>query len=71
MAPSDQNNTQTNKQTKYFIQFGIPLAELWTNTQISAFKKVPRGLVGFEVHVPPHSRVLWGYIRLVITFVAR
>ena len=41
-----------------YIKFVQQAAEIWPKDQISTFKKVPRGLVGLEVRVPPYSRVL-------------
>ena len=41
-----------------YIKFVQQTAEIWPKDQISTFKKVPRGLVGLEVRVPPYSRVL-------------
>ena len=41
------------------IQFLQQTAEIWPRNQILIFKKVPRGIVGLEVRVPPYSRVLW------------
>ena len=41
-----------------YIKFVQQTAEIWPKDQISTFKKVPHGLVGLEVRVPPYSRVL-------------
>ena len=40
------------------MKFVQQTAEIWPKDQISTLKKVPRGLVGVEVRVPPYSRVL-------------
>ena len=42
-------------------------AEICTKNQISTVKKVPRGLVGLEVPVPPYSRVLCLLISVFVT----
>ena len=52
----------------YFIQFGRQIAEQWAKTQTCTIKKVPRGLVGFEVRVPPYSRVLCTRLQIVNRF---
>ena len=45
-----------------YIKFVKQIAERWPEDQISTYKKVPRGLVGLEVRVPPYSRVLWPWV---------
>ena len=51
-----------------YIKFVQQTAEIWPKDQILTFKKVPRGLVGLEVRVPPYSRVLCLWFPLAILY---